>query len=163
MKFQLAISNPERWYCEGAALNMPANLENSAVATGLEKVSFHSNHKERQCQRMLKLPHNRTHLTHYKSNAQNPPSQASTVHEPWTSRCSSWIYKRQRNQRSNCQHLLDHQKSKRVPEKHLFLLYWLWQSLSLCGPQQTMGNSLSDGNIRTTWAASWEICMQLKM
>ena len=37
---------------------MPANLENSAVATGLEKVSFHSNPKERKCQRMLKLPHN---------------------------------------------------------------------------------------------------------
>ena len=36
---------------------------NSAVATGLEKVSFHSNPKERQCLRMLKLPHNRTHLT----------------------------------------------------------------------------------------------------
>ena len=36
---------------------MPANLENTAVATGLEKVSFHSNPKERQCQRMLKLPH----------------------------------------------------------------------------------------------------------
>ena len=32
---------------------MPANLENSAVATGLEKVSFHSNPKERQCKRML--------------------------------------------------------------------------------------------------------------
>ena len=35
----------------------------SAVATGLEKVSFHSNPKGRQCQRMLKLPHNCTHLT----------------------------------------------------------------------------------------------------
>ena len=35
---------------------MPANLENSAVATGLEKVSFHSNPKERQYQRMLKPP-----------------------------------------------------------------------------------------------------------
>ena len=45
------------------ALNMPASLENSAVATGLEKVSFHSNPKERQCQRMLKLPHNCIHLT----------------------------------------------------------------------------------------------------
>ena len=47
-----------------AALNMPANMENSAVATGLEKVSFHSNPKERQCQTMLKLLHNCTHLTH---------------------------------------------------------------------------------------------------
>ena len=36
---------------------MPADLENSAVATGLEKVSFHSNPKERQCQKMLKEPH----------------------------------------------------------------------------------------------------------
>jgi len=34
---------------------MPANLESSSVATGLEKVSFHSNPKERQCQRMLIL------------------------------------------------------------------------------------------------------------
>ena len=44
--------------------SMSANLENSAVATGLEKVSFHSNPKERQCQRMLQLLHNCTHLTH---------------------------------------------------------------------------------------------------
>ena len=42
---------------------MPAYLENSAVATGLEKVSFYSSPKDRQCQRMLKLPHNCTHLT----------------------------------------------------------------------------------------------------
>ena len=34
---------------------MPANMENSAVVTGLEKVSFYSNLKERQCQRMFKL------------------------------------------------------------------------------------------------------------
>ena len=53
----------KRWCYESAALNMPANLENSAVATGLENVSLHSNPKERQCQRMLKLPHNCTHLT----------------------------------------------------------------------------------------------------
>ena len=39
--------NPKRWCCESAELNMPANLENSAVATGLEKVNFHSNPKER--------------------------------------------------------------------------------------------------------------------
>ena len=48
---------------DDAALNMPANFENSAVATGLEKVRFHSNPKDRQCQRMLKLPHNCIHLT----------------------------------------------------------------------------------------------------
>ena len=36
---------------------MPAHLESSAVATRLEKVSFHSYPKERQCQIMFKLPH----------------------------------------------------------------------------------------------------------
>ena len=49
--------------CESAALNMPADLEYSAVATGLEKISFHSNPKERQCQRIFKLLHNCIHLT----------------------------------------------------------------------------------------------------
>ena len=32
---------------ESVALNMPENLENSAVATGLEEISFHSNHKRK--------------------------------------------------------------------------------------------------------------------
>ena len=50
---------------------MPANLENSTVATGLEKVSFHSNPKEGQYQRAFKLLHNCSLLTHYQSNIQN--------------------------------------------------------------------------------------------
>ena len=62
MEFQLNYFKSKRWCCESGALNMPANLENTAVVTGLEKVSFHSNPKERQCQRMLKLPHNCFHL-----------------------------------------------------------------------------------------------------
>ena len=143
-----AISNPKRWCCESAALNMPANFENSTVATGLEKVSFHSNPKERQCQRMLKLLHNCTHLTGFKIDAQSSESETSTVCEMRTSRCSSWIYKRQRNQRSNCLHALDHRKSKRILEKHLLLLQWLYQSLWLCGSQQILENSERDGNTR---------------
>ena len=52
------------WCCESASLNMPEDLENSAVATGLEKVNFHFYPKERQCQRMFKLLHSCTILTH---------------------------------------------------------------------------------------------------
>ena len=40
------------------AVNMTANMENSAVATELEKVTFHLNPKEGQRQRIFKLPHN---------------------------------------------------------------------------------------------------------
>ena len=50
--------------------SMSASLENSAVATGLEKVSFHSNPKERQCQRMFKLLHNCVHFICYEGDAQ---------------------------------------------------------------------------------------------
>ena len=57
------FSNPERWCCENAALNMPANLENSAVATGLEKSSFHSNPKESQCKECLNY-HTITLISH---------------------------------------------------------------------------------------------------
>ena len=84
-----AISNPERWCCETAALNMPANLENSAVATGLGKLVFipipqQGNAKECSNYRTIAL------ISHA-SNVQNSPSQASAVCEPWTSRCLSWI------------------------------------------------------------------------
>ena len=43
--------------------NSAANLENSAVATGLEKVCFHSHTKEGQCQRVFRLPYNCAHFT----------------------------------------------------------------------------------------------------
>ena len=43
-----------------------------------------------------------------------------TVHELRASRCSNWILKRQRNQRSYCQHPLDHRISRRIP---VFLLH----------------------------------------
>ena len=57
-----AISNPKRCCCWSAALNKSTKLENSALATGLEKVSFHSNLKEGQCQSMYKLPYNCAHF-----------------------------------------------------------------------------------------------------
>ena len=50
-------------YVKVLLINMPANLENLAMVTELENVSFHSNPKEGQCQRMFKLLHNCTHFT----------------------------------------------------------------------------------------------------
>ena len=72
---------------------MPANLESSPMTTGLEKVSFHSNPKERQCQRLFKLPHSWTHLSSvqfsrsvvsdslrpHESQHARPPSHTSKV------------------------------------------------------------------------------------
>ena len=51
---------------------MSANLENSAVATGLEKVSFHSSSKEGKCQTMFKLQYSCAQFTCWQNTAQNP-------------------------------------------------------------------------------------------
>ena len=70
---------------------MLANLENSAVATGLEKVSFHSNPKERQCQRMFKLLHNCTHLTCQQSNAHITQKRAQKwIHKVYKENAELW-------------------------------------------------------------------------
>ena len=72
---------------------------------GLPSMGLHSRTKLKQL--------SSSSSTRLQSNAQNSPSQASTVCELRTFQCSSWILKRQRNQRSNSQHLLDHRKSKK--------------------------------------------------
>ena len=123
---------------------MSANLENPAVAIRLEKVHFHSNPKERQCQRMLYrtialISHTskimlkilQARLQQY-MNCELPDLQAGFRKGIGT-----------RDQIANI-----HGKSKRIPEKHLFLLYWLCQSLWLCGSQQIVENSERDGNTR---------------
>ena len=49
---------------KSAALNMPTNLENSAMPMELENVSFHSSSEDRQCQKNpFKLLYNCTHFT----------------------------------------------------------------------------------------------------
>ena len=128
---------------------MPSNLENSTVATGLEKVSFHSKSKERQCPRMFKLLHNCTHFTSWQSIAQNSPTvcEASTVHEPWTSRCSSGFRKGRgtRDQIANICWII--KKAREFQRKSTSVLLTMPKTL-LCGSQQTVENSERDGNSR---------------
>ena len=97
---------------------MPANLENSAVATGLEKVSFHSNPKEssKYCTTalishasrvMLKILQVR--LQQY-VNQELPDVQAGFRKGRGTS-----------DQIANIHWIIE--KAKRIPEKHLYLLH----------------------------------------
>ena len=57
MKFQLSCIKPQKTMLLKCCTQYASNLENSAVATELEKVRFHSSSKERQCQRMFKAKH----------------------------------------------------------------------------------------------------------
>ena len=117
---------------------MATNLENSSMATGLEKVSFSF---QSQRKAMFQLLYNCAHFTCQQSNAENPSSQASVVHELRTSRCTRWIQKRQRNQRSNCQYLLNDGQSKRIPENMCFIDFtktFVWITTN-CGKFLEMG------------------------
>ena len=60
--------------------------------------------------------------TIYQGNALNLSSQASTIHELKTYKCTSWIQKRQRNQRSKCQHPLNHRKSMAL-QKNIYFCF----------------------------------------
>ena len=136
---------------------MPANLENSAVATGLEKVSFHSNPKERQCQRMLKLLHNCTHPTHSKFskpgfnntwtvNFQMLKLILEKAEEPViilpTSAGSS--KKQKSSRKSSISALLTMPKP---------LTVWITTNC---------GKFFKRWEYQMTWPASWEICMRFR-
>ena len=65
----------------------------------------------------------------------------------------------QRNQRSNCQHLLDHGKSKRVPEKTSISALLTMPKPLIVWITINCRKFWKRWEYWTTWSASWEICM----
>ena len=96
---------------------MSANLENSAVATGLQKVSFHSNHKA-QDQRYSN--YHTIALTSHTSKVMLKILKARL--QLRTSRCTSCTLKSQRIQRSNCQHRCIIEKAREF-QKNVYLCF----------------------------------------
>ena len=156
-----AISNPERWRCESDALNMPAKMEYSVVATGLERVSFHSNPK--------------------KSNAK----QCSNYHTiALISHASKVVLKilQARLQQYVNRELPDVQagfRKGRGTRDQIANIWWIIEqaikfqktsiSALLTMPKpSTMwitincGKSWKRWEYQTTWPASWETCMQVR-
>ena len=102
---------------------MPAHLENSAVPTGLEKISFHSNRKERQYQRMLKLLH--MALISHASKAMLKILQARLQqyvnHELPDVQAGFRKGRGTRDETANIYCIIE--KAREFQKKHLFLLY----------------------------------------
>ena len=160
MEFTWAISNPERWCCESATLNMPASWKTQQWPQDWKRSVFIpipkkgnadecSNYRtvaliQHASKVMLKILQAR--LQQY-VNHELPDVQAG--------------FRKSEVPEIKLQHPLDHGKSRRVPEKHLFLLSWLCQNLWLCGSQQT-GKFRKGWEYQTTWPTSWEICMQVR-
>ena len=104
---------------------MPANLENSAVATGLKKVSFHSNPKERQCSNYCTIALI-SHVSKVMLKILQARLQQYVNHEIPDVRAGFRKGKGTRDQIANICWIIE---KARVPEKHLFLLYYLCQNL----------------------------------
>ena len=125
------FSNPKRWSCEIPALNRPANLENSALVKGLEKVSFHFNPKKgnaKECSNyhtisltshtskvMLKILQARLQKC---MNRDLPDAQAGFRKSRGT-----------RDEIANI-HWITEKAREFQKKKNLFLLYWPCQSLT---------------------------------
>ena len=124
------ISNSRRWCCESAALNMPANLENSAVATGLVKVSFHSipkkgNAKECSNYRTITLI---SHASKVMLKILQARLQQYMNHELPDVQAGFRKDRRTRDQSANICWSIE-KASELQKKNHLFLLYWLCQRL----------------------------------
>ena len=102
---------------------MPANLENSAVAAGLEKVSFYSNPKERQCKECSN--YHTTALISHASKVILKILQARLLQhvnlELPTIQAGFRKGRGTRDQIANILWIME--KAREIQEKHLFLLY----------------------------------------
>ena len=128
---------------------MAVNLENSAVAKGLEMFCFHSNPKERQCQRMLKLSQNFAFISH-------------------TSKITLKILQARLQQYMNCEHLDVQDRFRKCRgtrdqianigqiiekarefQKNIYFCYTEYFCQSLCADQNKLENSSREGNTRS--------------
>ena len=133
-----------------------------AVATVLEKVSFHSNPKKgnaKECSDYCTIVLI-SHTSKVMLKILQARLQQYMIHELPDVQAGFRKSRGTRDQIANI-HWMDHWKSKRVPEKYLFLLYWLCKAFD-CVHHNKLWKILKEWEYQTTWPASWEICMQVK-
>ena len=149
------MSHPKRWCCERTTLSMPANLENSAVATGLEKFSFHSNSKcsnyrtiafiSHTSKVMLKILQARLqqYISHELPDVQGELKNAEEAEIKLPTSVGS--SKNQENSRKT------YTSASWTTLKHLTV----WTTTNC-------GKFFKRWEYQSTLPASWEICMQVK-
>ena len=86
-------------------------------------------------------------LLHDKAVISKSSSKASALHKLRNSRCTSRVYKRQRNQRSNCQHPLDH-RERREFQENIYFCFIDYTKAFVCVDHNKQKNSSRDGNTR---------------
>ena len=87
----------------------------------------------------------------------NSPSQASTLHEPRTSRGIQAGFRKGRGTRDQIANICWIIEKARQFQKNIYFC-----PKPLCGSQQTVDNSSRDGKTRPPYLVFWETCMQVK-
>ena len=155
------ISNPKRWCCESAALNMPANWENSAVVTGLKRSVFipitkKGNAKECSYNHMITL------ISHA-SKVMLKILQAS-FSNTWTVNIQMFKLVLEKAEKpeiklpTSAGSLKNQESSKKTSISPLLAMpkpLTVWITINC-------GKLWKRWEYQTTWPASWEICMQVR-
>ena len=137
-------------------------ISKTVVATGLEKVSFHSNTKERQCQRMFTLSHNCTHLT--ASKVVLKILQARLQQYTWTEKFQMFKLDLEKAEEpeiklpTSAGSLKKQESSRKASISALLtmpkpLTVWITTNC---------GKFFKRWEYQTTWPASWETCMRVR-
>ena len=140
---------------------MPANLENSAVATGLERSVFIPIPKKgnpKECSNYCTIVLI-SHASKVILKILQAKLQQDVDHKLPDVQSGFRKGRGTRDQIANIRWIIE--KAREFQKKHLFLLYWLCQRLWLCG-SQNCGKFFKRWEYQTTWPVSWEICMHVR-
>ena len=161
MEFQLSYFNPERWCCESAALNMPANLENSAVAQDWKSSVFlpipkKGNAKECSKYHTVALI---SHASKVMLKILQARLQQYMNHEFPDVQACFWKDRGTRNEMANICWITE--KAREFQENIYFCFIDSAKAFD-CVDHNKRGKFWKRWEYRPIWPASWEICMEVR-
>ena len=140
---------------------MPANLENSAAATGLEKDSFHSNPKKGNAKECSKY-HTIALVSHARKvmlKILQARVQQYVNHEPPDVQAGFRKGRGTRDQIANIRWIIE---KAREFQKNIYFWFSDYAKAFDCVDHNKLWKILKEMGIQTTWPASWETYMQVK-
>ena len=156
-----AILNHERWCCESAALNMQANLENSAVTTGLERSVFlpipkKGNAKECSNYRTIVL------ISHASKVMLKILQARLQQYMNWEFPDVQAVFRKGRGTRDQIANIWWMIEKAREFQKNIYFCFIDYANTLTVWITTNCGKFLKRWEYQTTLSASWEFCMQVK-
>ena len=146
------------WKC---CTQYASKFEKLRVAIGLEKVSIHFNPRERQCQRIFKLPPNP--LISHASKAMLKILQARLQqYVNWELPDVQTGFRKGRGTRDQIANMRWITKIAREFQKNIYFCFIDHAKVFDCGITINCGKFFKRWEYQTTWPASWETCMQVR-